>query len=66
MLGTTKEFSKFAQIADDNGMNVRYMDPLKQKEGCHYPKKRDPLKSFDFNAKSEDEFSEEWVPAEAF
>lgn len=41
-------------------MNMRFMDPIKQKEGCHYPKKKDLLKSFD--PKTEDEFAEEWIP----
>jgi len=57
MLAQTSEFSDFAKIALDSGLNVRYMDPLRQPEGCHYPKKKDTLKDI-----KEAEERDDWIP----
>lgn len=50
-------------MAEDSGLHVRHMNPDKQKQGCHYPKKKELLKDFH---STEAEELEDWIPAEAF
>lgn len=43
MLSQTKEFENFGRLAadsvSDGGVGIRFMNPDKQPETCHYPKK---------------------------
>jgi hypothetical protein len=48
-------------LAEDSGSSVRYLNPDRQPETCHYPKKKSVLKEF----KDEHE-SEDWIPQETF
>lgn len=57
MLAQTEEFGHMGFMAEDSGAGVRYLDPDRRPEGCHYPKKVDKLK----NIKESDE-TEDWIP----
>lgn len=57
MLAQTEEFAHMGFMAEDSGAGVRYLDPDRRPEGCHYPKKVDKLK----NIKDSDE-TEDWIP----
>lgn len=61
ILSETKEFKNFGHLAADTDHGVRFMNPDRQPEGCHYPKKQSVLK----NLKEREEM-EDWIPEEAF
>ena len=66
MLASTKEYEHFGKLAadsvSDGGVGIRYLNPDRQPETCHYPKKKDTLKDV-YKDKNE---CEDWVPDEAF
>jgi hypothetical protein len=48
MLSQTKEFAHFGQLASDSvsdgGVGIRYLNPVRQPDTCHFHKKKDILK----------------------
>ena len=65
MLSQTKEFEQFGRLAadsvSDGGVGIRYLNPDRSSDSCHYPKKKNTLK--DYKDKYE---ADDWIPDEAF